>query len=132
MADLRIRAVGFTGSRAGETALMKIAAEQRQPIPVYAEMSSINPVLLFPYALKNRGSDIGNAFVASLTIGAGKFCTNPGHFLAVEGEGFNEFVATAAAALTQTRAQTTLTAGICKAYKMSTAKMGATEGILQD
>ena len=59
----RIKAVGFTGSRRGGTALMKIAAERPEPIPVYAEMSSINPVLLFPGALAARGAAIGKAFV---------------------------------------------------------------------
>jgi alpha-ketoglutaric semialdehyde dehydrogenase len=76
VADHRIKAAGFTGSRAGGTALMKIAASRPEPIPVYAEMSSINPVLLFPGALAARGEAIGKAFVGALTMGAGQFCTN--------------------------------------------------------
>jgi NADP-dependent aldehyde dehydrogenase len=63
--DHRIKAAGFTGSRGGGTALMKLAAARPEPIPVYAEMSSINPVLLFPHALKNRGEQIAKAFVQS-------------------------------------------------------------------
>jgi alpha-ketoglutaric semialdehyde dehydrogenase len=125
VADHRIRAVGFTGSRGGGTALMKIAAARRQPIPVYAEMSSINPVILFPHALKSRGADIGRAFVASLILGAGQFCTNPGLVLAVEGEGLDAFIAAAAEVLAKAPAQTMLTAGIGKAYASGVAKLGA-------
>ncbi|HET8790905.1 MAG TPA: aldehyde dehydrogenase family protein, partial [Modicisalibacter sp.] len=70
-----IRAVGFTGSRSGGLALMKIAQNRREPIPVYAEMSSINPVFALPQALQARGEDIAKGFVASLNMGAGQFCT---------------------------------------------------------
>ena len=62
---------------------MRIARERPEPIPVYAEMSSINPVILLPAALAARAADIGSGFVASLTMGAGQFCTNPGLVLAV-------------------------------------------------
>src|ERR1700737_1691071 len=85
VSDRRIKAVGFTGSRGGGPALMKLAAARREPIPVYAEMSSINPVLLFPHALKNRGAAIGKAFAGSLALGAGQFCPNPGLVLAIDG-----------------------------------------------
>ncbi|PSJ20174.1 aldehyde dehydrogenase (NADP(+)), partial [Halomonas sp. ND22Bw] len=84
--DARIKAVGFTGSRGGGTALMQAAQERPEPIPVYAEMSSINPVFLLPEALNNRGRDLGEAFVGSLNMGAGQFCTNPGLVIAVKGE----------------------------------------------
>ncbi|HYI70570.1 MAG TPA: aldehyde dehydrogenase (NADP(+)) [Skermanella sp.] len=116
VADHRIKAAGFTGSRAGGTALMKIAASRPEPIPVYAEMSSINPVLLFPGALSARGEAIGKAFVGALTMGAGQFCTNPGLILAVDGDGLNGFVEGAKAALASAPAATMLTPGIHKAY----------------
>lgn len=74
----RVKAVGFTGSRAGGLALMKIANARPEPIPVYAEMSSINPVLLLPGALDARADALGTDFIASLTLGVGQFCTNPG------------------------------------------------------
>jgi hypothetical protein len=82
-------AVGFTGSRAGGLALVKLAQAREVPIPVYAEMSSINPVVLMPAALKARGEALGEQFVGSLTMGAGQFCTNPGLILAIEGEGLD-------------------------------------------
>ncbi len=118
-----IRAVGFTGSRRGGLALVEIAAKRAMPIPVYAEMSAINPVLLFPEALKARGGKIGAAFAASLTLGAGQFCTNPGLILAVESEGLDAFRASAVEALKAMPAQTMLTAGICKAYRDGVAKL---------
>ncbi|MBB4122062.1 aldehyde dehydrogenase (NADP(+)) [Martelella radicis] len=118
-----IRAVGFTGSRRGGLALIDIAAKRDVPIPVYAEMSAINPVLLFPEALKARGREIGTAFAASLTLGAGQFCTNPGLILAVESEGLEAFKAGAVEALKDVPAQTMLTPGISKAYRDGVARL---------
>jgi 2,5-dioxopentanoate dehydrogenase len=112
VADPRIAAVGFTGSRGGGTALMRIAAARPVPIPVYAEMSSINPVLLFPAALAARGEAIGKAFAASLTMGAGQFCTNPGLILAVDRPGLDAFIRGASAALAESPAATMLTPGV--------------------
>ncbi|MDB5838516.1 MAG: aldehyde dehydrogenase [Herminiimonas sp.] len=116
VSDHRIKAVGFTGSRGGGTALMKLAAARKEPIPVYAEMSSINPVLLFSHALAQRADAIGKAFAASLTMGAGQFCTNPGLVLAVDGPGLDAFIASARTALSELPAATMLTPGIHKAY----------------
>lgn len=129
VADPRIRAVGFTGSRAGGLALMDIAARRKQPIPVYAEMSSINPVLLFPHALAARGQAIGKAFAGSLTLGAGQFCTNPGLLLAVDGPGLQSFLDAAGEALSAIPAQTMLTAGISKAYATNRAKLAEHEAV---
>ncbi len=64
---------------------MATAQARPQPIPVYAEMSSINPVFLLPEALKARGKAIAEGFVGSLNMGAGQFCTNPGLVIAVQG-----------------------------------------------
>lgn len=114
--DPRIKAVGFTGSRSGGTALMQTAQERPEPIPVYAEMSSINPVFLLPEALKTRGKELGNAFVGSLNMGAGQFCTNPGLVIAVKGEALDAFVAAASEAVKDSAAQTMLTPGIHDAY----------------
>ncbi|GGY00791.1 2,5-dioxovalerate dehydrogenase [Litchfieldella qijiaojingensis] len=117
VADPRIQAVGFTGSRQGGTALMQTAQSRPQPIPVYAEMSSINPVLLLPEALKNRGKAIAEGFVASLTLGAGQFCTNPGLLLGVKGPELDAFLAAAGEAVQASTAQTMLTPGIHGAYQ---------------
>ncbi|MFO1072446.1 MAG: aldehyde dehydrogenase (NADP(+)) [Geminicoccaceae bacterium] len=117
VADPRIMAVGFTGSRAGGLALVRIAAARPVPIPVYAEMSAVNPVLLLPAALAARAEELARGFVASLTLGAGQFCTNPGLLLGIAGPDLDRFVATAAAALAQAPAATMLTPGIHAAYE---------------
>ncbi|WP_075341643.1 aldehyde dehydrogenase (NADP(+)) [Tenacibaculum agarivorans] len=87
-----VKAVGFTGSIKGGRALLDIAAKREEPIPVFAEMGSINPVVLLPKALHNRGSEIANTYANSITLGTGQFCTNPGLILGVEGEDLTHFM----------------------------------------
>jgi NADP-dependent aldehyde dehydrogenase len=124
-----IMAVGFTGSRGGGLALAKLAQAREVPIPVYAEMSSINPVLLLPEALKARGAPLGTAFVGSLTMGAGQFCTNPGLILAIEGEGLDAFVAAASGAVTEAKPQTMLTTDIASAYAKGVETLSGLPGV---
>ena len=126
-----IMAVGFTGSRAGGLALTKLAQAREVPIPVYAEMSAVNPVLLLPEALKARGEALGNAFVGSLCMSAGQFCTNPGLVLAIEGEGLDAFLAAAGGAVSEAKPQTMLTTGIAAAYAKGVEKLSAAPGIEQ-
>lgn len=125
VADARIKAVGFTGSRGGGLALMRIANERPEPIPVYAEMSSINPVLVLPAALAARGEQIAKNFVASLTMGAGQFCTNPGIVLAQESAPLDHFVAKVAENLGASPASTMLTPGIFQAYCKGVERIAA-------
>jgi NADP-dependent aldehyde dehydrogenase len=116
VANPRIKAVGFTGSRGGGMALARIAAGRAEPIPVYAEMSSINPVYLLPAALSARAETIGREFIASLTMGAGQFCTNPGLVFGLEGPDLDRFIDSAATALKACEPQPMLTPGIHQAY----------------
>ena len=125
VADPRIQAVGFTGSRRGGLALVDIAARRPEPIPVYAEMSSINPLFLLPAALKARGAAIGRDFVGSLTLGAGQFCTNPGLVLAIDGPDLDAFLAAATAALAGSAASTMLTPGIHGAYQAGVERIAS-------
>jgi NADP-dependent aldehyde dehydrogenase len=125
VADPRIKAVGFTGSRGGGLALMKIAAERAEPIPVYAEMSSINPVILFPAALDARGRAIAEGFVQSLTMGAGQFCTNPGLLIGLAGEALDRFAELAGQALEASRPVTMLTPGIHSSFEKGVAALEA-------
>ncbi len=118
-----IKAVGFTGSRQGGLALTAIANKRPEPIPVYAEMSSINPVYLLPSALQNRGEKIAKDFVDSLNLGAGQFCTNPGLVFAKEGADLDAFVDAAGTAIAEKSAQTMLTPGIYEAYTRGTAEV---------
>jgi alpha-ketoglutaric semialdehyde dehydrogenase len=114
--DPRIKAVGFTGSRSAGTALVAAAAGRPEPIPVYAEMSSINPVFLLDGAMATRGAELGRAFVASLTMGSGQFCTNPGLVIAVDGPGLDAFIGAARDAVAQAPATPMLTPGIATNY----------------
>jgi alpha-ketoglutaric semialdehyde dehydrogenase len=123
VADPRIKAVGFTGSRTGGLALAKIASERPEPIPVYAEMSSINPVILLPHAAANRGDELATAFVQSLTMGAGQFCTNPGLVIAIQGEALRGFEDAVVLALSGAPASTMLTPGIHAAYERGIAAL---------
>ena len=127
--DPRIAAVGFTGSRGGGMALVRLAQARAVPIPVYAEMSSINPVLLLPEALKARGEALGTAFVGSLTMGAGQFCTNPGLLIAIEGEGLEAFIASATSGVAAAPSQTMLTPGIHDAYLNGVAALASHAGV---
>lgn len=124
-----IKAVGFTGSRGGGLALQRIANARAEPIPVYAEMSSINPVFLLPGALQARAESIATGFVDSLAMGAGQFCTNPGLVIALESVDLERFVGATRAALQARAASTMLTPGICKAYATGTAKVDALDGV---
>lgn len=126
-----IKAVGFTGSRAGGTALMRAAAARPEPIPVYAEMSSINPVFLMPNALAARAEDIGQKFVGSLTLGAGQFCTNPGLLFGVAGAALDRFIVAAKSAVEAAAAATMLTPGINKAYQQGVARLSSTPNVEQ-
>jgi len=121
--DPRIKAVGFTGSRAGGLALMKLAATRPEPIPVYAEMSSINPVFLMAGALKRHAEAIATGFIASLTMGVGQFCTNPGLVFAVGGSDLDRFIATASQTLTKTEAGQMLSRAICGNYGTGVARL---------
>lgn len=125
VADARIKAVGFTGSRRGGLALLSIAQQRREPIPVYAEMSSINPVFLMPEALSQRAEALGEAFVASLNMGAGQFCTNPGLVIAVKNEALERFIKAASAVMIESGAQTMLTPGIFHAYQQGVEQLAA-------
>jgi alpha-ketoglutaric semialdehyde dehydrogenase len=127
--DPRITAVGFTGSRAGGLALVRLAQAREVPIPVYAEMSSINPVLLLPEALNARGAALGSAFVGSLTMGAGQFCTNPGLILAFESEGLDAFIKSASEGVSAAQSQTMLTTGIRDAYIKGVTALSSHSGV---
>ncbi|CUW46920.1 aldehyde dehydrogenase (NADP(+)) [Novacetimonas hansenii] len=124
-----IMSVGFTGSYAGGTALAAIAAQRAVPIPVFAEMGSINPVYLCPQALSARTETLAREFVGSLTMGVGQFCTNPGIVIALEGETFEAFVHTAAQDIATRPAMTMLTPDIHAAYDAGAGKLARCPGV---
>ncbi|MDR9889229.1 aldehyde dehydrogenase (NADP(+)) [Pseudenterobacter timonensis] len=105
-----IQAVGFTGSLQGGRALCQLAQQRPQPIPVFAEMSAINPLLILPQALRQQPEALAQALTASFTLGSGQFCTKPGLILALRGEGFSRFIAALSDAVNQAVEQVMLNA----------------------
>lgn len=90
----KIKAVGFTGSINGGTALYKLASARDEPIPVFAEMGSINPVVVLPSALDTDGDAWATKYASSINLGAGQFCTNPGLVLGIQGDKLDSFINT--------------------------------------
>lgn len=119
-----IQAVGFTGSLRGGRALYDLCAQRPQPIPFFGELGSINPCFVLPGALAARGAQVAQGWAASLTNGAGQFCTNPG-LVILRAEDADGFIADARAALAATPAQAMLTQGIAQAYRQGAARIAA-------
>ena len=124
-----IKAVGFTGSLAGGRALFDLCARRDEPIPFFGELGSVNPMFLLPHAVATRGAAIGAGWAASLTMGAGQFCTNPGIAVVIDGPEATAFVEAAKAALAQVPSQTMLTDGIAQAYHQGQARVAAQTGV---
>lgn len=123
-----IKAVGFTGSLGGGRALFDLCAARPEPIPFFGELGSVNPMFLLPAAMAARGEAIAKGWSASLTMGAGQFCTNPG--IAVVREDQAPALAEAVlAALKAVGAQVMLTEGIAEAYVTGRDRIGATSGV---
>lgn len=117
VAHPEIKAVGFTGSRLGGTALVEIASKRREPIPVYAEMSSINPVFVLPNALEKDPEDLALALVASVTINVGQMCTCPGLLFAIKSEALDRFLAAASEAVKNSTSAPMISADIFSGFQ---------------
>jgi alpha-ketoglutaric semialdehyde dehydrogenase len=109
-------AVGFTGSFTGGKALYDYAAARTNPIPVFSEMGSINPVVFLPDTIKNNPSDLAKQYAGSITLGMGQFCTNPGLLIAVQGEGLDQFLQSLGKEIEAVVPAKMLHTGIHKAY----------------
>lgn len=124
-----VRAVGFTGSFGAGRALFDLCAARPEPIPFFGELGAVNPVFVLPAAAAARGPAIGAGWAASLTLGVGQFCTNPGVAFVLEGEGADALAATAAAGVAGTAPQPMLTRGIAGAYRSGIAAAAAAPGV---
>lgn len=126
----KLAAVAFTGSLAGGRALTRIAHQRPQPIPVFAEMGSINPVLILEGALEESGDEIARSLAASVTLGCGQFCTKPGLTLLPAGAATDHFAENLATQLTEEDgAMTPVHAGIATGYRDAVARASATAGV---
>jgi alpha-ketoglutaric semialdehyde dehydrogenase len=123
------KAVAFTGSLHGGRALFDAGVSRSEPIPVYAEMGSINPVILLPGAIAQRAEPIAGAFVNSVTLGVGQFCTNPGLVIALEAPALDTFVGAVETAARGVAPATMLHAGIARAYRGGVDRLKDTPGV---
>lgn len=114
--DPNVYAVGFTGSHRAGRALFDLASGRERPIPVFAEMGSVNPFFVFPGALEARAETLAKGFSDSLTLGVGQFCTNPGVVVALAGAAFDGFLSSVAGHLQGVVSGTMLHPGIHSAY----------------
>jgi len=122
-------AVGFTGSQAAGRALFDAAAGRPHPIPVFAEMSSINPVFLLPDALQTRGSAIAQGLYASFTMGVGQFCTKPGLVFALRGEAADAFIASLSSLVREAPVGTMLTEDIRRSFEENRSRVASATGV---
>lgn len=119
----KIKGVGFTGSIAGGRALFDMASKRPEPIPVFAEMGSINPVVIFPKALAQKGTDWAKTYASSITLGTGQFCTNPGLILAIQGSELNQFVDTLSEEIVKIEPSSMLNPDISSRYETNKTAM---------
>ena len=123
------RAVGFTGSRAAGRALFDAAGGRPDPIPVFAEMSSLNPVFLLPGAVKEHGARIAEGLSGSVTLGVGQFCTKPGLIFGLQNAEFDQFQQALARVLEAVAPATMLHSAICEAYHDGSRRAATASGV---
>ena len=124
-----VRAVGFTGSLRGGRALMDLAAARPEPIPVYAEMGSVNPVFILPGALAERGPELAAGLHASATLGVGQFCTNPGLHVLPSTAHTRPFLTKLGELMAETPPGPMLTPGICDNYRRGVQRLVEAFGV---
>ena len=113
------KAVGFTGSYIGGKQLFDWANQRKEPIPVFSEMGSVNPVFLLPEKLNAAASDVAKMYAGSITLGVGQFCTNPGLIIGIESDSLKTFIHDLGKAIQQVAPGPMLHPGIVKAYKQN-------------
>ncbi len=125
----KVKGVGFTGSIKGGRALYDLAAKRAEPIPVFAEMGSINPVIITENALNSRGEEIATTYAGSINLGVGQFCTNPGLLLAVKSEALTSFINVLGQRVIAYDAQSMLHPNIKRNYVNNSAMVSSQRGL---
>ena len=123
------KAVGFTGSLGAGRALFNAAAARPEPIPVYAEMGSTNPVFVLPGAFRERASALAEGLLQSVTLGVGQFCTNPGLVFGLAGEHFASLGTQVGSLATKAASGTMLYQGICERFQHGVEQFSKTPGV---
>jgi alpha-ketoglutaric semialdehyde dehydrogenase len=127
--NLLIKAIGFTGSFMGGKALFDEANKREEPIPVYAEMGSVNPVFVLPGALKEKNSQLAMDLATSVTQGVGQFCTNPGLIVVEKSSGQKEFRSLLMTAISKASPGVMLSKGISNNFYKGLEKLKAVQGV---
>lgn len=125
----QVKAVGFTGSMQGGRALFDLAAKRKEPIPVFAEMGSVNPVVLLPNAVKNNLKKWAKAYAKSITLGSGQFCTNPGLLFGIKGVDLTNFIQKLAGEIVKIQPSCMLHPTIIGAYEKNKNTMQNQQGL---
>ena len=125
-----IKSVAFTGSHAGGKALLDLANSRKEPIPVFAEMGSTNPVFILPEKMKLEAESIATGLAGSVTLGVGQFCTNPGLVIAVESEGLEKLISSLSAKIKESSPGKMLNKGIEKNYNSKRNEILKAKGIV--
>lgn len=124
-----VKAVGFTGSIRGGRALYDIAAQRPEPIPVFAEMGSVNPVIILPNAAKTKGTDWAKTYAGSITLSSGQFCTNPGLILGIKGDDLSKFIKVLSEEIVKIEPSCMLHPNIIGAFDSNKANMLKQDGV---
>lgn len=123
------KGVGFTGSFAGGKALVEYASQREAPIPVFAEMSSINPVVFYPDTLAKNAPALATSYAASITLGMGQFCTNPGLLIGLKSVDFDNFLSLLGNEIKGVAPQKMLHDGIHQSFEKGLHQMLSQEGL---
>lgn len=124
-----VKAVGFTGSYRGGKALFDAAVKRPEPIPVYAEMGSVNPVFVLPGVLQQRGESFAEGLKNSVMMGVGQFCTSPGLVFGLQGDEFSKTTEKLKTLFDAAPTATMLHAGILQSYEAGVQKIASHEGV---
>jgi len=124
-----VKAVGFTGSIGGGRALFDLANQRTEPIPVFAEMGSVNPVILLPKATEKKGETWAKTYAGSITLGSGQFCTNPGLILGIKGKSLENFIHVLAEEIVKIEPSCMLHPNIIGNFEKNKAKVSSQKGV---
>lgn len=124
-----IQGIGFTGSVKGGLSILEYTKARRQPIPVFAEMGSVNPVVLLPIALEKNAEKWAETYASAITMGVGQFCTNPGIILGVKSGGLDRFIQSLASKIGESKDFKMLNEGIYKNYENRKLEVISTDGV---
>jgi NADP-dependent aldehyde dehydrogenase len=129
--DPAVKAIGFTGSRKGGMAIFNAAVNRTEPIPVYAEMSAVNPVILMPGAVAANAAGIAQGLTGSVTLGVGQFCTNPGLVFMVDDANTKTFLDALSAGIKNAMPATMLSKNICVNYYNGIERLKHTSSVTE-